>query len=46
MTDLDEADIVASLPEALTADVEAVFPNETGSMCANAATSNRRWSAS
>jgi hypothetical protein len=29
---LDETDVLASLSEALTADVEAIFANETGAM--------------
>jgi len=34
---LGEPDVSRSLPEALTADVEAVFANETSSVCADAA---------
>jgi len=37
ITYLDEADVVASLPEALTADVEAVLADETSWVSADAA---------
>ena len=32
---LNEADILALLPETLTADVEAIFADETGCVCAD-----------
>lgn len=33
---LDEADVLALLPETLAAEVETVFANETGGVCADA----------
>jgi hypothetical protein len=33
---LDETDILTFFPETLTAEVEAIFANETGRVCANA----------
>lgn len=35
---LGEANVLALLPEALTADVEAILADETGAVCADAAT--------
>lgn len=41
MAYLDETDILALLTETLTADVEAVFADETGSVGADAAVKRR-----
>ena len=40
---LDEADILGLLSEALTADVETVFSDETGFVCADTAIEVRIW---
>lgn len=40
-THLDESNILRLLPEALTADVQAIFADETSGVCADAATKQK-----